>query len=115
MRKRTSTIIAIAIILSGMRYAWALTVPLAFGVTGDSNPNGNTVIYRDGNALSYIALPVNTTTQLSARTDPPGTLSLSSSTTFGLPLGLCASTAAAIGSYVYISTGNAASLGTLCK
>lgn len=67
---------------------------------------------------NVLTIQMNTTTQLAARTDPPGTVSISESLLAGVPdlseLALCVSTAASIDSYVYLSTHPAAGMGTAC-
>lgn len=101
--------------------AHAITAPLAFGVTADSNINPNTVVYRDGSSLSTIALQSQTTTQLAARIDPTFTTFYAQESVAGVlvtnTFNLCMSTAPQIASYVYVavSTSAAAIAGTSCS
>jgi len=98
----------------------AVTVNPASMVTADSANTPLTIPYRDANggfsagALVF-QLQVLTTAQLQARTDTPYTLYLSSEANqTGAGTGLCVSTAAAIGSYIYLSTVTTTNIGKAC-
>lgn len=113
MNKKMLSIAAVIVFSIGaIQYARALSVPLAFGVTGDSEINPNTVVYRDASSLSTIALQSQTTTQLALRADPVGTLFLAQERVAGALVSnaynLCASSLPVVGSYYYLAVATSA-------
>lgn len=95
-----------------MNRAHAVTAPLAFGVTGDSNGTPSTVAYRDvsGNAsFNYIQLASPTTTQLSVLSPNAANEQVTVLMING-GIGVCYSTGTTPGAWVYPSTSSTASL-----